>query len=212
MLTTELIHAPETESRRLLVVLHGLGDSLDGYRWLPSELGLPSLNYLLVNAPDPYYEGWSWFDIHHDRGGGIRRSWKLLAELLDHLRTEGWPTEQTALFGFSQGCLMTWEAGLRYPHHFAGLVGVSGWVHEHQQLLSGLSPLARQQRFLVTHGTDDPLIPFAEVKKQVEELQAAGLNVAWHVFRKAHTIAGPAELDLIRDFLTKSFPASDCSR
>ena len=203
MLTTELIPAIETGSRRLLVVLHGLGDSMDGYRWLPPELGLHSLNYLLVNAPDPYYEGWSWFDIHNDREGTIRRSWLLLRELLDQLRADGWPSEQTALFGFSQGCLMTWEAGLRYPHRFAGLVGISGWVHEHQRSLTELSPVAREQRFLVTHGTNDPLIPFADVQQQVEDLQTAGLNIEWHALRKAHTIAGQAELDLIRDFLRR---------
>ena len=36
-----------------MIVLHGLGDSMEGYRWLPEALQLPWLNYLLVNAPDP---------------------------------------------------------------------------------------------------------------------------------------------------------------
>ena len=54
MLTTELMPAAQRDSRRLMVVLHGLGDSMEGYRWLPSALRLPWLNYLLVNAPDEY--------------------------------------------------------------------------------------------------------------------------------------------------------------
>ena len=33
-------------------MLHGLGDSIEGYRWMPEALDLPWLNYLLVNAPD----------------------------------------------------------------------------------------------------------------------------------------------------------------
>ena len=57
MLVTELVPAREPDSRRLMVVLHGLGDSMDGYRWMPQELDLPWLNYLLVNAPDDYYGG-----------------------------------------------------------------------------------------------------------------------------------------------------------
>jgi hypothetical protein len=36
-------------------MLHGLGDSIEGYRWLPDRVGLPWMNYLLVNAPDDYY-------------------------------------------------------------------------------------------------------------------------------------------------------------
>ncbi len=59
MLHTEFIPASEKNSRRLFVVLHGLGDSIEGWRWLPSALDLPWLNYLLVNAPDEYYGGFS---------------------------------------------------------------------------------------------------------------------------------------------------------
>jgi len=54
MLHTELIPATTDTERRLMIVLHGLGDSMDGYRWLRRAMGLPGLNYLLVNAPDPY--------------------------------------------------------------------------------------------------------------------------------------------------------------
>ena len=50
-------------SRRLMVVLHGLGDSMAGFFWLPGTLALPSMNYLLVNAPHPYFTGYAWYDI-----------------------------------------------------------------------------------------------------------------------------------------------------
>ena len=105
------------------------------------------------------------------------------------------------LFGFSQGCLMTIEVGLRYPHLFAGLVGISGYVHQPERLLQELSPVALQQRFLITHGTDDPLIPFGPVREQVNRLIAAGIQIEWHEFAKAHTIAGEEELAVIRDFV-----------
>ncbi len=48
------------ENPRLLVVMHGLGDSLEGFRFLPDILKIPGLNYLLVNAPDAYFTGSSW--------------------------------------------------------------------------------------------------------------------------------------------------------
>ena len=57
MLHSELIPAAERDSRRLMVMLHGLGDSLDGWRWFPEVMNLPWLNYLLVNAPDDYFGG-----------------------------------------------------------------------------------------------------------------------------------------------------------
>jgi phospholipase/carboxylesterase len=201
MLEADLVPAPEKNSPCLMVVLHGLGDSLEGYRWLPPALGLPWLNYLLVNAPDPYFGGYSWYDFSGDVGAGVERSRALLIELLDEQRKRGWTTEQSILFGFSQGCLMTIEIGLRYPHRFAGLVGISGYVHEPEQSLRELSPVAKLQRFLITHGTDDPLIPFAAVREQIKLLKTGGLQIEWHEFAKAHTIAGETELAVIRDFV-----------
>src|ERR1044071_2637635 len=107
MLQSELVPAAERTSRRLMVVLHGLGDSMDGYRWLPAALRLPWLNYLLVNAPDSYYGGYSWYDYARNARPGVLRSRRMLFELLDHQCANGFPAEQTILFGFSQGSLMT---------------------------------------------------------------------------------------------------------
>ena len=208
MLDTVFIPAAEKESRRLMVVLHGLGDSVAGYEWMPRAMRLPWMNYLLVNAPDDYFGGYSWYDFEGDAGTGIRRSRQMLFELLDQSRAKGFPTEQTVLFGFSQGCLMTLEIGLRYPHRLAGLIGVSGYAHEPETALRELSPVALQQRFLITHGTADPLIPIANVREQIALLKNAGLKIEWREFAKVHTIAGEEELDVIRKFVCDGFGAS----
>jgi predicted esterase len=205
-LDTELVPALEKNSRRLMLVLHGLGDSMEGYRWVPDVFQLPWMNILLVNAPDPYYGGFSWFDFEGDPAPGIERSRSLLFASLDHWRDKGYPTESTTLFGFSQGCLMAWEVGMRYGHRLAGLVGISGFAYEPEKALTQLSPVAREQRFLVTHGTTDPMIQFARVKQQVQHLQQGGLNVEWHEFHKDHTIAGHEEIAVIRDFVIKGYP------
>ena len=140
-LKTEFVPAQE-KSSRLLVMLHGLGDSIDGYRWLPEALGLSWLNYLLVNAPDPYYGGFSWFDFAGDVVPGVTRSRERLTALLDEKREGGYPAEQTLLGGFSQGCLMSIETGLRYPHVLAGIIGISGYIASPELLVSELSPVA----------------------------------------------------------------------
>ncbi len=202
-LTTELLPAAEKDSRHLMVVLHGLGDSMDGFRWLPPALKLPWLNYLLVNAPDDYYGGYSWYDYAADAHPGVVRSRELLFKLLDAQRAAGFPTEQTFLLGFSQGCLMSYEIGLRYPHQLAGLVGISGYVHEPEKMLRERSPVADQQRHLITHGTYDPVVPFAASHEQMNLLKAEGIQIDWQEFRKEHTIAGEAELTVIREFVKR---------
>src|ERR1700730_19129778 len=100
MLETEFIPAVK-DSHRLMVVLHGLGDSAAGFRWLPEALRLPWINYLLVNAPDPYYGGRAWYDFIGDAGPDINRSTKLLFDLLDAQKANGFAPEKTLLLGFS---------------------------------------------------------------------------------------------------------------
>lgn len=202
MLKTKLIPAEQPDSRHLMIVLHGLGDSLAGYAWVPQALQCPWLNYLLVNAPDDYFGGFSWYDYQGEAITGVRRSIGLLNELLDAQRTVGFPTEQTILFGFSQGCLMTLETGLRYPHRFAGLVGLSGYVLDPVKLLSEAQPVAKEQRLLVTHGRQDPLIPCANVRQQMEQLRAGGLTLEWHEYDMPHTII-EEELAVVREFVVR---------
>jgi phospholipase/carboxylesterase len=202
MLHSEFVSARESGSRHLLIMLHGLGDSIEGYRWLPEAMNLPWLNYLLVNAPDEYYGGYSWYDYERDMVPGVTRSRRMLFELLDAQRDQGWAAENTILGGFSQGCLMSIDSGLRYPHRLAGIVGVSGYVCEPEKLVSELSPVACAQRLLITHGTFDSVIPIEKTRPQIELLKAAGLNIEWHEFPKPHTIAGELELKVIRDFIS----------
>ena len=207
MLHHEFVPAAESrtgEAPRLMVMLHGLGDSIEGYRWLPGAMNLPWLNFLLVNAPDDYFGGYSWFDLD-DMAPGIQRSRKMLFELLDDLRAKDFPAGQITIGGFSQGCLMAIEAGLRYPHRFAGVVGISGWVFEIEKLLGELSPVARDQRILMTHGTGDSMVPIARVRPQIPRLKAAGINIEWREFAKDHTIAGEQELSVLCEFVRAGY-------
>ena len=207
-LQTEFIPAAQENSHQVFVVLHGLGDSPEGWRWLPPALNLPQMNYLLVRAPDEYFGGWSWFDFPEGEvAPGVHRSRKLLGELLDKLRTLDFPADQITLGGFSQGCLMAIEAGLRYPHRLAGIVGISGWVFEIENLVRDLTPVAKSQRLFISHGHNDPLLPFDGARNQAQQLQAAGLNVTWRDYPKEHTIHGAEEIADIRNFVKAGYPA-----
>ena len=217
MLTGTRVEAQEKGARPLLIVLHGLGDSSQGWEWLPQELHLPWMNYLLVNAPDEYFNGRSWFGIRFPMDGrvdgtlppvdapAIERSQGLLWQLIEAEVAAGLESQEIAVLGFSQGCVMTLEAGLRYRAPLAGLVGISGWVHEPEALVEGAPSHARTVPVLMTHGTADPLLGIEHVRPQAKRLQEAGFDLAWQEFEKEHTIAGRAEVQYIARFLEQCF-------
>jgi phospholipase/carboxylesterase len=84
-------------------------------------------------------------------------------------------------------------------------VGISGWVFEIDALVRDLTPVARSQRLLITHGRFDPLLPFAESEQQARRLQAVGLTVFWHEFPKEHTVYGAEEVGVIREFVRAGY-------
>ena len=202
-LETFPVAAIRPPSKALLVVMHGLGDSAHGWDWLPASLGLPWLEYVFVNAPDPYYGGFSWYDLHGDSAPGILRSRALIHQLLDRLVAEGRDPATIGLLGFSQGCLMTFDAGFRYRARLGALVGISGYFHDASGLLATLGTPGGLAPALFTHGTKDPLIPLPPVRTQAEVLRQAGLDITWKEFEKAHTVAGEEEVAVIRSFLSE---------
>ena len=193
------------ENDRLLLVMHGLGDSLEGYRFLPQLLQIPELHYLLVNAPDSYFTGFSWFDIFGgDMRRGVIRSRDLLFRTLEDLEAQGWDPKHVGVFGFSQGCLMALDLACRYPKTLGGIVGVSGFVGMLEEYPEKLSPVARTQKIMVTHGTMDPMIPYSETQAQIAALKGMGLQIEWRVYEKEHTIEPYSEVQHIREFLVRT--------
>lgn len=194
------------EKERLLLVLHGLGDSLEGFRFLPEALAIPGLHCLLANAPDSYFTGFSWFDIY---GGpaemkrGILRSRDLLLGTMDDLEAQGWRPEHVGVLGFSQGCLMALDLACRYPRRLGAVVGISGFVGLLEDYPEKLSPVARSQQILVTHGTLDPMLPVAQTESQLAALRGMGLSIEWKAYEKEHTVDPYRELPDIRAFLTR---------
>jgi phospholipase/carboxylesterase len=192
-------------SGKLVIGLHGRGDSLSGLGWLPQAIGLPEVGYLFLNAPDDWEDGYSWYDRPPDQEPGILRSRALLFGLLCELALQGWESRDIVLFGFSQGCLMAMDVGLRYPEPLAGICGISGYLFFPDRIESEMTPHAAAMPWLVTHGTQDELLPIGPTREHVQSLQAAGIPVEWHEVDKGHLVSPRVELPLIRDLFRRAF-------
>ncbi len=209
ILPKERLPKESLHKERLLLVMHGLGDSLEGYRFLPDLLKIPGLHYLLVNAPESYFTGFSWFDLFGgDMRKGVIRSRDLLFGVLDELESQEWPAEHVGVLGFSQGCLMALDLACRYPKTLGSVVGISGYVGMLNEYPEKLSPAARTQKIMVTHGTVDQMLPFKTTQEQIQALKGMGLAIEWKEYIKDHTIDPYREVQDIRTFLVRNLMQS----
>lgn len=205
------IPAQSKESKKLLIVLHGLGDSLQGYSWMPEIFDFPDLNFLFLNAPNEYYEGYSWYQVQEgwlkdetlsqEEKASVQNSREKLFNLVDEVIANGFVENQIAWFGFSQGCVMSLEVALKNPKVFAGFCGVSGYLFNQKQALQELNPSAFKQNILLTHGLTDDVVPIYKMREDSKILKDKGLQIQYKEFNKTHTIDPYNELPLIKDWL-----------
>lgn len=192
-------------ARRHCLVLHGLGDSRRGWQPVADHLDLPDVAFVFAEAPLAYHGGFSWFrmdeSLASDRGD-VERSADLLRQLITSLGRDHGATPATlAIMGFSQGCLMTLEVGLRADVRFAALIGLSGWLDRPGDYPAAFGPAVQTQQLHWFHGQFDPLVPVRLVRQQAADLRAHGLAVDWREFPAAHSLDPGAELAAIRKVL-----------
>ena len=184
-----------------MIILHGRGDSSEGFAFLPQYLNKDDMNYILFNAPYEYFGGYSWYDLPPNQLQGIAYSSGLLAEALDILFEEKFNAHESYIFGFSQGSLLTFEFGARYEKVLAGYIAVSGYIYDPANLLAEMNPNVKTSRWLCTHGTYDDVLPYSTSKAQVQTLQNGGFDITFKSYDKAHNI-DEEELQMIKAWLS----------
>jgi len=175
-------------SKKLMIILHGRGDSSEGFRGLPPLLDIDTMNYLLLDAPFEYYTGYSWYSLPPNQLPGIKYSSDILTKVLDELFKEEFNAHESFLFGFSQGSLLTFEFGARYHKVLAGYIAVSGYIYDTDKLLEEMNSEVKDSAWLCTHGIYDNVLPFENSAKQVQMLKESDFVVEFKSYNKDHSL------------------------
>lgn len=118
------------------------------------------------------------------------------------------PLDRIVLGGFSQGAMLATDVALRLPSPPAGLVIYSGTLLNESEW-AALAPHRRGLTVLQSHGTDDPILPFAAAEWLRDLLITSGLQVEFQRFRGGHTItaaAVQATADLLKRLSSEPSP------
>ncbi len=160
------------------------------------EAGLnPALTVVTLRAPYRYQGGgFAWFDIVWDENGVKANGPEALSSrdhLIEVLRglpgSLGIEPSKFILGGFSQGAMMSLGVALLVPEMLDGVVIMSGAVVP--EFVGDSVPEAiKGVKFLVQHGTIDPVVTVDRGREVCSFLQLAGCEVSNFEYPFAHQI------------------------
>ncbi len=94
------------------------------------------------------------------------RSQAMVEQLILQEKSCGIASDRIVLAGFSQGCAMTLQTGLRHPEKLAGLLCLSGYLPIYEKLPAERHTANQSTSIFMAHGQQDSIVP----------LQAAALS------------------------------------
>lgn len=203
------------DPQHAVIWMHGLG--ADGHDFAPivPELGLesaPPIRFIFPHAPvQPVTINGgmamrSWYDIYvadlvrREDESGLRHSQTEIQNLIARENARGIPTERIVLAGFSQGCAMTLQTGLRLPERLAGMICLSGYLPLAGSVAAERHPANQDTPIFMAHGTMDPVVQIGRAEASREQLQSLGYRVQWHTYPMPHAVC-PDEILAIGEFL-----------
>ena len=196
-----------------IIILHGLG--ADGTDFVPiaQELDLASVGpvrFVFPSAPtrpvtiNGGYLMRAWYDIlgtevaRREDEAGLRASQAQIEALIANERARGVKANRIVLAGFSQGCAMTFMAGLRHGERLAGLLGMSGYLPLADLTATERSAANADVPIFQAHGSADPMITMARATASRDALIALGYPVEWHAYPMPHSVCPQEIVDMNR--------------
>jgi phospholipase/carboxylesterase len=136
----------------------------------------------------------AWYDIlgtdiaRREDEAGLRESQALVEELIANEAARGIKASRIVLAGFSQGCAMTFMAGLRHKERLGGLLGMSGYLPLADKTAAERSAANADVPIFQAHGSSDPVIAISRAVASRDALRALGYTVDWHQYPMQHSV------------------------
>jgi phospholipase/carboxylesterase len=219
-----LLDAIEIETRAepdaSIIWMHGLGDDGNGWSMVVDALGLPvnaRIRFIFPHAPmmpitiNNGFVMRAWYDIaEKDKNGdgditGVCASQKRIEALITREIERGIKTTRMVLAGFSQGGVIALHTGLRYPQSFAGIVALSTYLMDAENLPRRASAANRATPVFMAHGNSDTVVLPKWAMASRDFLKTNGYQVEWRDYPMGHS-ATDEELCDVGVFLNRVLP------
>ena len=187
---TSVTPLSKNKPRQGIILCHGYGGdgkdisslAINWRRFLPDAI------FLCPNAPEICTvnpQGYQWFDLTSEEEEVILEK-SLMAEeklntfldqVFDNFQLE--PTN-LALVGFSQGCMMSIQVGLKKKEQINCIIGYSGKVINQKHLSNNINS---KPKIFLMHGANDTIVPPTHLLEAKDYLNKCGLKIKTKLFK-----------------------------
>ena len=180
----------KNKPHQAIVLCHGYGgDGKDistlAINW---QRFLPDAVFLCPNAPEVCTDnpqGYQWFDMISEKEEmmlekSLAAEEKLntfLDQVVNNFQLE---SSNLALVGFSQGCMMSIQAGLKRKEQINCIIGYSGKVINQKHLLENINS---KPKIFLMHGANDTIVSPTHLLEAKEYLKKCGLKIKTKLFK-----------------------------
>ena len=195
----------DTAELPLVIVLHGRGADANDLADIAPHLDRQNgYRFIFPNAPRPFEPypgttfGFTWFDGLPPEQKSLEYARNLLLQFIDEVVAR-YPTPpgKIVLSGFSQGGMMSLDAGFRTKQKLAGIVVMSGALYE-----GDVPPLRNDIPVLIVHGTLDEMINVNMARRARRVLEQHGVEPEYHEFPMGHQVI-PESLAVVAEFVQR---------
>lgn len=211
-----IISNPNTPVRCSVIWLHGLGASSNDFAPIVPELGIQDdlgIRFIFPQAPDvpvSINNGMvmpAWYDISvmdlmkRADADGITKSSNIIADMINDEIATGIDPSKIVIAGFSQGGVIAFDAGIRFPSTLAGIMALSTYIPVRDNFKNAEQNGNGDMSIFYGHGDFDPVIPIEQAESAKTFLEENGYTVEWHTYSMEHSVS-PAEIAHIKTWLT----------
>jgi len=209
--STLLPNLSKNKPEKIIVLCHGYGGdgkdisalALNWQRFLPKTI------FLCPNAPEICSvnpQGYQWFDLSSEKEEvilekSLEAEKKLnifLDQVLDNYHLQ---PKDLALVGFSQGCMMSLQVGLKKKEKINCLIGYSGKIINQKHLSKNI--ISKPKIFLM-HGENDAVVSPICLLEAKEYLNNQGIKIKTKLFKNCEHRIPVEGSSLGLTFLTKN--------
>ena len=180
----------KNKPHQAIVLCHGYGgDGKDisalAINW---QRFLPNTIFLCPNAPEVCSispQGYQWFDLNSEKEEIILEKSLIAEEKLNRFLDQVFDNFQLepknlALVGFSQGCMISIQVGIKKKQKINCLIGYSGKVINQEHLSKNINS---KPKIFLMHGENDTIVPPTHLLEAKEYLKRHEINVKTKMFK-----------------------------